>query len=286
MGWYDAYRKDTVNSRALSMIDSNAGAGASSFGNAFVDIGKSIDEWTGGNKKATEETNKNNQTKLDNEFMTSYDPQNGTYNNPREGVSPNVLFDIDGRVKGYKDEQTKKQEKADIWVQTQDNESYLKSAYDSKSFTDFKTNYKVDDTNSVDSDTMIKAEKYFIDKDNSSAKIDSKIKDLKHQKALNKATKSKDDSFKYTEVTGAKIKSLIATSMGMDAPNFNMDDTTKQQYENDVIGVSLYSKEYNLEPNLALDVYRHPEKYIFTKDNKVIARPIDEDVLGLREEDK
>ncbi len=111
------------------------------------------------------------------------------------------------------------------------------------------------------------------------AQLKQAKKDLEWQNKLNKANKKasskKDDSFKYTEATGAKIKSLLATSMGMDAPNFSMDDTIKKKYEADVAGVSAISKEYKIEPNLALDVYRNKDtkKYIFDKKNKKVTNP-------------
>jgi len=60
--------------------------------------------------------------------------------------------------------------------------------------------------------------------------------------------------------------------MGMDAPDFNFDDTVKKEYQNTVAGAAEISKKYGLEPSLAIQVYENRDNYDFTKDGKIVPK--------------
>ena len=82
-----------------------------------------------------------------------------------------------------------------------------------------------------------------------------------YDKLLDSKIAKNDKSFKYTEKTDAKIASQVKTAMGMDAPNFNFDDSVKKAYQDTVAGSAQISKKYNLEPSLAIEVYANRDKY-------------------------
>ena len=285
MGWYDAYRKDNATAAVLNTITSDSGSGAKHFGDAFVDFSKSLMDSEDAKDKSklvglqtTNEQNKldtftdtKNQQQFDDAFSKSYlgyknkaeydeALQNGTLD--VSNVSPTAL-------------------KQDAFAQGKFNDeaieqSVIKPYKDMQEFV--TTNPEL--VKNADGVTMSKIEKYFSGKDTTLATLSAKEKEIKNATALAKMqaklvkaqSNNNKDAFKYTEKTDAKIASQVKTAMGMDVPDFSFSDATKKEYEDAVSGSAKISKQYNLEPSLAIHVYQNPDLYEFTADGKVITK--------------
>lgn len=269
MGWYDAFggKPEKIN---MSTVTSDTGSAAKNFGDAFVNFGKNMREVESERVKQdfvnTQTTLKENELEtkaekwVQEEDNKDYLTQAFASANPDE-LKQNHPLDSTNSV----DAET--MQKATKHFQDKFNDEAIESSA-TGGYADMKA-FMADDKNAelvknADGATMLKIDKYFSDKSNNLKEIKHATAIQKMQAKVAKASKTgggKDDSFKYTEVTDAKIASQVKTALGMDAPDFTFTDVTKKAYENAVAGSAAISKKYFLEPSLAIHVYQNPDLY-------------------------
>lgn len=139
MGWYDAYKIDNTSKVNLN-VNSN-GSAAKTFGDAFKEIGSSLIDSENRKKQAAANIKKEN--------LLDIQTQTAKAN----------LANINSET----------EQKAEEWVQKQDNQDYLSKAFGATSKEDFEKNYPLDKTNSVTPDVIKKADDYFQAKFNDEA---------------------------------------------------------------------------------------------------------------------
>jgi len=251
------------------MVGDEVGAGASAFGNAFNEFGDDIFQYNKSkqadkltNLEISDITDKKEQTKLDNAYVSLYNPKTGIAKGERDRVSPSVLQQVDAKAEA-------KLQGAEDWVQKEDNADYLRSAYNSESLKDFKESYEVDETNQVTPETILRAEKFFNDKNSKASEIRGAKKELEWQEKLNKA-KGKGKSGGYDGSTWDDIEKQVRTSMGLDLKSdFNSWDKKIGEEYNSVMGeVAGIARKYNLnDASLAYDLYKNKDNYVFDKNS-------------------
>lgn len=313
MGWYDAF-KSNVKPQAHSAITTDAGSAAKNFGDAFVDIGKSMrevqnerkkDELTNADIEAAHartalSTTQNTQAGLDNEYTNSqrdiskFDDafkKDFTATNDIDYQKSLLEFEKDdGVFESNVSNSAFEYAKAKIVADEKEAQKLFNDEAVKLSVTGGYKDYKsfqtanTDVVKNSDATTTKAIEKYFSEKD-------TKIKDIKVQQTLLSKDKQivaltaskANTGFKYSEKTDAKIAAQVKTAMGMDSPDYSFSDKTKKIYENSVSGAAKISKQYNLEPSLAIHVYQNPDLYDFTVDNKITRKKVKkEDRLRLR----
>lgn len=312
MGWYDAFNSASTAGAVLNATTSNSGSAAKNFGDAFSDIGKSMREVDAERKKeevadstiksndaqTVARTTKNTQAILDNEQTNKdYVEQNARTEQKKiddafkrdfntttdvdyqksliDFEKPDGEFDSNVSSDAFAYAQ-KKIDSDELKAQKLFNDEAVKVSVDG-GYKDFKS-FREDSNNSEliknsDGATMKSIEKWFTDKDTTSKDIKTQQKLLnKDKQILALAGSKKNAGFKYDENTDTKIATQVKTAMGMDAPDFTFTDATKKAYEDAVAGSAKISKAYNLEPSLAIHVYRNPDNYDFTVDGKVLQK--------------
>lgn len=300
MGWYDAFKGDVARVNVAGMT-SNAGSAAKNFGDAFKDISKSILEVDAQRKKeavasaeikksaaqATLAKTKNTQANLDNNeinrlrevkklddaFKKDFSTTNDVayQKSLLEFEKPDGVFD--SKVSNNAFEYANKKIAADeLKAQVLFNDKAVERSA-TGGYADMKSFVASEPTlvKNADGVTMAKIDKYYSDKNNSLKDIKQATALAKMQAKITKAS-GKNSAFKYTELTDAKIAAQVKTAMGMDAPDFSFTDASKVSYQDAVAGSAKISKDYNLEPSLAIHVYQNPDLYELTADGKVLVK--------------
>jgi len=295
-GWYsDAFSSKI--SRVVPQTTNNAST-IGALGDAFIGIGDIISK---SNKEQREnklldmkiekqeQLNQDdkltaNTSKFDTKDAFNADILSQQNKNNEEYTKEKAEYDDRFWTKPFVDEPKQKeislsstaQKKVDDFYQTKFNDDAVSIALDEKykTYDDFKNDPEnAELVKYTDGKTLRGIKKQF---DTTATQMNN----LKTQKAINnlnaKLTKAEikalqkgnDKSFQYTENTGTKIKSLVATSLGMDTDNFELDENKKQEFGDMVTQISTISKEYNLEPNLAFKLWN---------ENKLKEKPKKED---------
>ena len=184
MGWYDAFSGDVARVNT-SGVTSDTGNGAKAFGDAFSGFGDNLYK-----------------RELDKEKSAVLDLQKQNEQN---------------KINSFQSDQ---EQKAEDWVQKEDNKDYLNEAWGATSREDFKNNYKLDDTNSVDVATLKAADAIFVERE-------KKAQDNFNNEAINTSvtggyTDFKDFSTKNPEL----IKNADGITMSKIEKNFASKDTT------------------------------------------------------------
>ncbi|MDT8337568.1 MAG: hypothetical protein RQ763_00070 [Sulfurimonas sp.] len=215
MGWYDSFRGNAAGVN-MSGVGSDAGLGAKAFGDAFVSIGKNMDdrekrdatinaqksqmaadearlkteaaktELYGTQNIAAldtiDETKQTRETKkLDDAFSNSYRSVDGAENLK--------LFKDNYRTgNGYGNISDDAVKAADTHFQGKFNDE-AKNVAVGKEYKDFNTFAKENEQliKMADGKTIMELDKYFTDKDTTAASLAAKEKDVKHATALYKA---------------------------------------------------------------------------------------------------
>jgi len=309
MGWYDAFKSNVDSTASINKITSNSGSAGKYFGDAFKDFGKSLqdsenqkikDDVADANIKASQAhtalyTAQNTQAAIDNEFNNNKRKDQAEtkklddafkrdfastsdinyQKSLLEFEKPDGEFDSSVSSSAF-EYASKKIASDELSAQKNFNDEAVKVSVDGgyADFSAFKTaNADSQLFKNTDGTTMKSIEKYFNDKDSTLKDIKTQQKLLAKDKQISAlAGSKKNKGFVYDENTDTKIAAQVKTAMGMDAPNFNFDDTTKVAFQNAVAGSAKISKKYNLEPSLAIHVYQNPDMYDFTADNKVIQK--------------
>ena len=261
MGWYDAYKPTNVSRVNVDKMGSNSGSAAKGLGDAFTSIGDSmlkVDK-----ARDDEKTNK---------FINAYRDAQTT------GVKKsNKAFDTTNELKNKKIE-------ADTGY-TNANTNLTGKKVKAFDTTNELKNKKIEaDTGYTNANTGLISKKLnAFDKNNEINQNNTKAKTAytqkqtdEYDKLLDSKIAKNDKSFKYTEKTDAKIASQVKTAMGMDAPNFNFDDSVKKAYQDTVAGSAQISKKYNLEPSLAIEVYANRDKYDFSGSKLTLKKEVKE----------
>ena len=276
-GWYDSQRGN-VSDAFKNQIAVSGTNGLTEFGNAFTAISKTIQEdelHTQKKKLINSQLNSENlnQTVMQNDIDTKAEKwvqkqdDNDYVSNALKHKKQSDFSDaykVDDTNSPGPDAMTKVNKyfkEQDDLAQTKFNDTALKTATGSyKTFNAFQDANK-DLVAMADGTTIAAIKKQFTD-------TSTQVKNLKTQKTVNDL-KSKVDKaelkllqnskenkgFKYTQDTGTKITNLISKAMGMDAPDYSMDDTKQKEFNKMVTEVSTLSKDYKLEPNLAYKLY-------------------------------
>jgi len=299
MGWYDAYKPTHVNRVNVLPMTSSSGSAAKNFGDAFTKIGDSMLKV---DKARSNEALIGAQTKLQNTKQKVQDFNLASLNDTKTQKSIDDAFSSDytryrtkdafethlkeDNIGGFdlasapaKKEALDYFKKQDDLAQSKFNDTAIESSV-TGGYKDMKTFVEKNPelVKNADGVTMAKIDKYFSSKDTTAAKLqsqkekaDTARKLLAMQAKLNKDKKT-GGGFKYDASVDSKIAAQVKTAMGMDAPNFNFDDSVKKEYQDTVSGAAKISKKYNLEPSLAIHVYENPDLYEFTNDNKIILK--------------
>ncbi len=271
MGWYDSYGGNTANVNNNKRT-SDSGLAMKQFGDAFQKIGLAMqkDELDTRKNKLLDNQIVNEKAKTENQaeqWVQKQDDKDYVTNSLKHKKQSDFkdAYKVDETNSPSPEAMTKVNEyfkSQDDLAQTKFNDTATKTATTGK----YKTFDAFQDANKdlvamADGTTMATIKKQF---DNTS----TQVKSLKTQQTIN-TLKSKVDKaelktlqaskenkgFKYTENTGTKITNLISKAMGMDAPDYSMDDTKKKEFNKVVTEVSTISKDYKLEPNLAYKLY-------------------------------
>jgi len=266
MGWYDAYRKTSFNPTALNMISSDDGLVAKGFGDAFKSIGAGINKREDDKAKdelnikqnaltdlqLTNEATKTSNMAEDRDLATKKRKQK-TYND----AFKKDLLTIDG-VDG-------KQALID-YANTNEDKFYGDKGVD---FEALKYGKDLIDKD-VAKDTKIADETAKLKQ----AKDDAVWQD-KLNKANSKAYKANNKGKTQEEKNEAQIKvldSIIRTANGLDNTRQTRTREQADAYKKTHLEASTLIRDYNLNADVALDVYANPDKYIVDKENKTITR--------------
>ena len=262
MGWYDAFKghPERVNTLAIT---SNDGSAAKHFGDAFKEIGASIQDADTQrakenllNSQAAYQTKKDEQLthsmeqtqqqeqqkKIDDAFKKDFNFNSGDTDYQKqllEFEKPDGTFDSDvsNSALEYANNKIAHDEKV---AQTKFNDEALEQSV-TGGYKDMAAFTKANPTlvKNADGTTMSKIDKYFKDKDTSLAALKAKEKDIKHATALEKMqaklvkANAGKGGFKYDSKVDAKIASQVKTALGMDAPNFELNDKVKKDDKQD-----------------------------------------------------
>jgi len=291
MGWYDSFKGDIsrVDTRGLT---SSRGSAFKNLGDAFASIGKNMVDAKAQKSRSDlvdAETKQRNATVVKQEAEQAQKDVSDAFGKSYLGQTDRNAYESSPLYSAFASEDANVKPSA---TDLQAEDAYFKkiadeSAYKNASLYNVgaKDGLSLDvwmqNNPNVSATTVAKVKAEILAKNAELSKLTTKEKDIKNatklskmQEKLNKAAlkNSKDDSFKYTEITDAKIAAQVKTAMGMDAPNFNFDDATKVQYQNTVSGAAKISKKYKLEPSLAIHVYQNPDLYEFTADGNVLLK--------------
>ena len=248
MGWYDAYKKDSINPQALNMIDSNKGLGASAFGDAFKGIGKAVGDYNDNVDKdeLNKKTNALTDLKLENEATKVSDLAEAKTeanlqkeNKKYSDAFKKDLLTIDG-VEG-------KQALID-YANTNEDKFY--------------------GDNGVDFESM-KFGKDLIDKDlakdekrkNEIAALEQKKKDLKMQNKINKLTLENGSNANGTkEEQNKRTKHNFFNKLAKEVTPFTENNLGKIIYDTDQLNFKTDYMEKNYDKN------KHPTYDILKKE--------------------
>jgi len=301
MGWYDAFKghPERVNTMAIT---SNSGSAAKNFGDAFKDIGKSMQAADAQrskdalfdaqakfqttkdkqlNQTLQTQTDTTEQKKIDDAFKKDFNFNSGDTEYQKqllEFEKPDGVFDSDVSNSALEYANNKIASDEKIAQQNFNDEAIKESSIGNYKDMDSFTKENPTLVKNADGTTMTKIENRFASKKAELAKLEAKNKEilnnkklLSMQEKLVKANKGKS-GFKYDDKTDAKIAAQVKTALGMDNQLLTFDDAKKKEYQDTVAGAAKISKKYNLEPSLAIHVYENPDLYEFTADNKVIMK--------------
>jgi hypothetical protein len=276
MGWYDAFRGDTARVN-VSGVTNDTGSAAKNFGDAFKDIGKTMyDGEMDREKSAVLNLQKQNeQGKIDDRASKwVQDEDNKDYLSQAFNASTKADLETVYPLDETNSVDAATREKVNAHFQDKFNNEAINTsiAGEYKTFEEYnKDNSEL--VRNADGKTMSQISKYFSDKDAALAALKAQEKEVKHATEINKLTaKNGAGGFKYDENTDAKIAAQVKSALGMDTPDFTMSDKVKVEYQNAVAGSAKISKAYNLEPSLAIHVYRNPDLYEL-KDGTVYEKP-------------